>query len=370
MMLCTLISFFILSGCATRKLGTLNPDDTSVDLSKESIALLTMRVSNQYKPSYQPELKHIYVFNDDEANGEKFVFRLKEKYREVEDSFNEYLISFQLPPGNYNLRECFAQSNSTFFSLVMGSFIIPINSTFSIPPKQIIYLGHIDATVKERTSDSELRAGLIIPLIDQAVTGASTGTFVIKVTNVFENDMKLFKTKYPYLSQYRVKNLTLPAAYSTEEITGAFGIKLGDVFQPTLADKDSTLSDGAIMYQFEPQQPFRSFTNYYASITPKTHKIYSILGVGTIESDQVCKKEQAVVMSILKEKYGKSNNNNDTLKPREAELIDQGNRAVSTKCSGDSNAKISVKYYDNNLKDLAEKERIEFESSKVDAGGL
>ena len=204
-MLCMII--FMLGGCATMKPPALNSETTAIDVSKESIALLTVKIANTYKISYQPNIKYAFIWSDAEKDREKFSFSVDEKYKEMEDSFNEYLISFQLPAGEYKLRELFAQSG---IFPVIGSFSVPLYSSFSIEPQKIIYLGHIEATIIERTDDELLRAGPVIPLIDQAVTGASGGTFVVKISDLYEKDIELFQQKYPYLAQHKVDNLTLP----------------------------------------------------------------------------------------------------------------------------------------------------------------
>ena len=204
-MLCAIV--FMLGGCATMKPPALNSETTAIDISKESIALLTVKISNKYRTSYQPNIKYAFVWSDAEKDREKFSFSVDEKYKEVEDSFNEYLISFQLPAGRYKLRELFAQSGLFPF---IGTFSVPLYSSFSIEPQKIIYLGHIEAAIIERTDDELLRAGPVIPLIDQAVTGASGGTFVIKITDLYEKDINLFQQKYPYLAKHQVENLTLP----------------------------------------------------------------------------------------------------------------------------------------------------------------
>lgn len=203
--LCTFA--FLLGGCATMKPPALSSKTNTIDVSNESIALLTVKIANDYKTSYQPNIKYIFVWSDVEIDRKKFSFSVDEKYKEVENSFNEYLISFQLPPGKYKLRELFAQSG---IFPVIGTFSVPVYSSFSIEPYKIIYLGHIEATIKERTDDKMLRAGPVIPLIDQAVTGASGGTFVVTITDLFEDDIKLFQQKFPYLAQHKVDNCTLP----------------------------------------------------------------------------------------------------------------------------------------------------------------
>jgi hypothetical protein len=198
---------FMLGGCATMKPPALNSKTTTIDVSKESIALLTIKIANNYRTSYQPDIKYLFVWSSAGKDQEKFSFSVDEKYKAEKDSFNEYLISFQLPVGEYKLREIFAQSG---IFPVIGTFSVPLYSSFSIEPQKIIYLGHIDATIIERTDDALLRAGPVIPLIDQAATGASGGTFVIKITDLYEKDMSLFQQQYPYLAQNHVENHTLP----------------------------------------------------------------------------------------------------------------------------------------------------------------
>lgn len=170
-----------------------------------------------------------------------------------------------------------------------------------------------------------------------------------------------------------------------EPITGAFGMTLGSVY-----DHNSTIdiigtTEGVMLYKFQPQKKFRSFSRYYIKITPKTDKIYCIWASGDIVKPEVGKKEQAVLMSILENKYGDSEG--DEL--FDWKRIDQGNRYILVKLSEEndmseegfnayvtmsnrSNVKLSdfsyekivIRYYDNALSQLAEKERIEEEVSQ------
>ena len=90
---------------------------------------------------------------------------------------------------------------------------------------------------------------------------------------------------------------------AVEKIEGAFGKRLGDVFDPTQAIGTSKLTDGTPMYEFVTSTGFRSFKRYYVMVTPTTHKIYSIWGIGSIENTEAGHKEQAVVMELLRQKY-------------------------------------------------------------------
>ncbi len=145
-------------------------------------------------------------------------------------------------------------------------------------------------------------------------------------------------------------------ADAQDNIEGAFGKKLGATFDPGLAlGAESTLKDGTRMYEFRPKNPFRSFTKYYVLITPKTKKIYAILGIGEAENTDTAKKEQALVMDLLQKKYGVEQDTGVLGKLYDAKLISKGNRMVGTKVSGFGSVTIDIRYYDNELTKVAEK---------------
>jgi hypothetical protein len=160
------------------------------------------------------------------------------------------------------------------------------------------------------------------------------------------------------------------SAQAEEKISGAFGIKLGQVFDPSGAIGKGSLTDGTPMYKFNPKKKFRSFATYYVLITPKTHKVYSIWGIGSMENEPSCKKEQALVMAILQKKYGKVEKDQLFSSLYDMKNIDQGNRYVLTKCSGFSDVSLDIRYKDKKLATLEENERILLESEKVDSSGL
>ena len=153
-----------------------------------------------------------------------------------------------------------------------------------------------------------------------------------------------------------------------EKIRGAFGLKLGQI----LSSQMIKTSELAFTYQsddtylFSPEKKFRSFSTYMISITPKTRKIYGIFAGGDMDDDSTCEKEQALIMAILKQKYGEIVKH--ALSSRQG--IEQGNRIVLIKCSGLFDVTLSIVYLDSKLADLAENERIALESSKVDSSGL
>jgi hypothetical protein len=155
-----------------------------------------------------------------------------------------------------------------------------------------------------------------------------------------------------------------------ELIDGAFGMKLGDEFDPSQAIGTSETSDGSPMYEFGVINGFRSFTRYYVLITPSTHKIYCIWGIGKVANTPTGQKEKSVVMELLKQKYGETDSERVMDVLRDAKTISKGNRAVMTKLTGFMDVVIEIRYYDFKLQEVAEKERLLTEVKKVDGSEL
>lgn len=151
-----------------------------------------------------------------------------------------------------------------------------------------------------------------------------------------------------------------------EKITGAFGLKLGQILSSQMIETSELAFtyESDDIYLFSPEKKFRSFSAYVVGITPKSRKIYSISAMGIMDDDSTCKKEQALIMAILKKKYG------EVKKLSSLQLIMQRNRSVITECSGLSDEALGIMYSDSMLAELAELERIELESSNVDSSGL
>lgn len=163
--------------------------------------------------------------------------------------------------------------------------------------------------------------------------------------------------------------ITIPV-FAIEKIEGAFGIKLGQQFDFNLSRGTASLTDGTPLYSFKPENKFRSFRQYYVLITPKTNLVYGIWGIGDVDNTEIGKQEQAVIMEILKNKYGEVEKEGFLDIMSDTQQIDQGDRYVLTKVSGFTDITLDIRYYDKKLKTQAEKERIEIEASKVNSDGL
>lgn len=198
---------WLLVGCATVKPMGLNEPLTSLPQSKEAVAFFSLRIMNRNKPGFQPKVSHVFVWEADKEKREKYSFKVDDPYRQGKDEFNDYLVSVRLPSGGYMLREIFGFAG---FFPIRGMFAAPVFERFDLSPGTIVYLGHIEATIRERKSDDELRAGPLIPLIDQAVTGLSGGTFEIQISDDYDNDVLAFSEKYPGLVATTIERSVLP----------------------------------------------------------------------------------------------------------------------------------------------------------------
>ena len=142
----------------------------------------------------------------------------------------------------------------------------------------------------------------------------------------------------------------------TEKITRAFGMKLGSSFNPSKAIEKGKTSNNTSIYRFYPKHHFRSFTRYYVSITPKTHKIYKIWATKLIKDNKKCKKEQEDIMLTLEKKHG---NLEKIESIPDTKAINQGNRNILCKIQDSIIFTIIIRYTDQKLTQLANKEKFE-----------
>jgi hypothetical protein len=206
--LMVLTATVLFGGCATVKPMPLSGETKTLDLSKETVAIFTVKTSNPFKPGYQPHVSYVHVRqNGGQEKKETFSFSVNDAYSKVENQYDEYLVSISLPPGKYKLRHI--GGTSGVFP-VHGNFAVPVFADVELKPNKLVYLGRVEATLRERKNDSEIRGGSPIPLIDQAVTGFGKGTFDINIYDNYDKDVALFKQIYPVLKSYSVEKAVLP----------------------------------------------------------------------------------------------------------------------------------------------------------------
>jgi len=200
-----------MSGCAGNKMA-LTKGQSDIDLTKKSIALLSVRISNQYKPSRQLELLSVVICPQSEPNCKQDLPSNSgspyKPYKREKDYFNEYLLKYELEIGTYNIDGLYTTYRIP--TLTSGVGFTKLNLTTEIKPNSISYLGHLDIILREKKSDAEISAGGAIPFIDQYIAGFSSGTFDVVVEDKFDEDMKSFISEYPALQKVKVEKSILP----------------------------------------------------------------------------------------------------------------------------------------------------------------
>lgn len=197
--ICALLFISILiNGCA--KTMPLTKESKDLSLNNESIGILHLKISNNLAKSYQPRVDSINIIKTN--SGDNIKFKAEKPFKQVKDEYNEYLFSFKLSPGKYKIEE--VKGEAGIFSFI-GHFQFPINAEFNLENNVIAYLGYIEMINRKRKG-GEMWSGNLIPLLDQAVTGFSGGTFDITVSDNYLEDIKLFKEHYPLINNYEIKH--------------------------------------------------------------------------------------------------------------------------------------------------------------------
>lgn len=201
----------VLSGCATPTKMAFQDDAERLTEKSKPVFLMTATIKNSYRTSFQPRLLVVNVEKPDAKEAaDRLNFTMDDKAKNETDSAitgNNYLLRLELNPGHYEIRGLTSLARSF---PINGFFFTPLHSPLEVKESGVYYLGHINATVRER-QDNEFKAGPSIPLIDQAVAGASTGTFDVEITDDFAADEAVFRSKFPALATASIQKAILPA---------------------------------------------------------------------------------------------------------------------------------------------------------------
>jgi hypothetical protein len=208
--LLVLTSTILVTGCATRTKMAFEDASEKLTATSNPVFLMTTTLKNNYK-NYQPDLIVVGIEKPGAKEAaDRFNYLMDEKALIKSDNQTAgqtYLLRFQLPAGEYDLVAM--RSIARSFPII-GTFITPINASIKAAGPGVYYLGHIDAAIRER-KDNEFKAGPTIPLLDQALSGASGGTFDVTISDKWDEYEKTFTTTFPALVGVTVKKNILPA---------------------------------------------------------------------------------------------------------------------------------------------------------------
>lgn len=207
----TVLFGVFLSGCANFTGMAFREPSEKLTATSNPIYLMTATIKNDYRANWQPKINIVHVDKEGaKESADRLNFTVDAAARNesgLSSLGNSYLFRMELPPGRYEIR---GMSSTAAGFPIIGQFFTPMLSPLESKEPGVYYLGHVRATVRERT-EKDFKAGPTIPLIDQAVVGASGGTFDVEITDQFAIDEAAFRAKFPALADVKIKKAILPA---------------------------------------------------------------------------------------------------------------------------------------------------------------
>lgn len=193
----------LLAGCAGPAKMPFSDETNSSIQPDKAVFLLTATIRNAHKPSHQPEVRIVAV---EKGSREKSSGNVSFKVDSKGTEGNTYLVRMELERGEYVMRGLHGMSSSF---PIHGFFFAPMHANIVSSEPGIYYLGHVEAVARAR-EPGDFKAGPMIPLIDQAIAGASTGTFDVVISDRWATDERRFKNKFPVLKNAEIKMAILP----------------------------------------------------------------------------------------------------------------------------------------------------------------
>jgi hypothetical protein len=201
----------LFTSCATQQgmAGLENAD--SVSKSTIPVYLLTVTLKNNSVAAYQPKLVAVKLEKHTGPESSKIILIEADQLSKNESLSpavgNSYLLRMAIAPGDYTILGLTSVGQSMF---TCGDFFTPLKMHLAPSAPGVYYLGHIDATVRER-KEGEFRAGgNLLPTQEQRIIGAFGGTFDVEISDQWETDAAKFQTKFPALNGISIQKTILP----------------------------------------------------------------------------------------------------------------------------------------------------------------
>lgn len=203
------------SGCASVPLGQTHlTASKSKDLADKSIIFISFKTKNEYRPDYPAYVFGITILDNNTKVEQVFpVFDWDEmkmgQQKSADEGWKETGVGIILSPGSYRL---WSVGGSSWENIYSGNFVFPFDIPFWVEKGEFVYLGRIEMTNRERTSDNEVPSGGRLPLAPQSLSGFGGGTFNIRILDEFEKDMVHIKKIFPVVAtgEKEVKKRILP----------------------------------------------------------------------------------------------------------------------------------------------------------------
>ncbi len=116
--------------------------------------------------------------------------------------------------------------------------------------------------------------------------------------------------------------------YAAVPLTGAFGLKFGEVFTPNDSNTQGAVRTDErarlLAYRFQPAAQNRHFIEYWVYITPVTHRIYRIVAVARANTEQLAIEQQNAILTVARDRYDGDFSIHDR-------WVNQGTRSVTVR---------------------------------------
>jgi hypothetical protein len=197
----------VLSACATPMKMGVTRETAKVDVTKESLLLMSVRLENAFKGSFHPAPGVLFVETPGASSKEnRLNFIADREGGGADDTGTETQFRVMLPPGRYQL---VAISAGVFRFPINGTAIVPLHTEIEVKPQTVTYLGRVVAKTRER-GENEFRAGPPIPLLDQGVSGFSRTTWDIEFQDAATADLESMRKNFPALVGVEIRKEILP----------------------------------------------------------------------------------------------------------------------------------------------------------------
>ncbi|MFC6522400.1 hypothetical protein ACFQAT_24445 [Undibacterium arcticum] len=180
-------------------------NSAAIDTKEKSVVLMTIEVSRSDDSRYVPNPFVVkFAKPDAQSKKDRQNFKLNKDIDTLrENGRTVYLARVALAAGEYKLFDVTGMASAFPFN---SMFVVPLNLDLTVKPNSVTYVGRVTAKLRERKGD-EFRAGPLIPLIDQAVTGMSGGTWDVSVDNLEQKDIEHFRAEYPVLNGVAIETV-------------------------------------------------------------------------------------------------------------------------------------------------------------------
>lgn len=196
-----LICMSLMVGCATN--WPKQFDKKLALLDRKGLVLTRLTFDNKLNKSDALLPLTFLIGKNGKDSYEKY--RLNSRHLRATTESRGYLIVMDVDNGNYFFYSVLGRAMGLFFQPL---FEAPMLVSFQVKENEILYIGNIHLVLRNKASDSELAAGPVIPLLDQATIAGAT--FDVEINDEYERDMNEFEKVFPNLKGHSVVKRILP----------------------------------------------------------------------------------------------------------------------------------------------------------------